>query len=106
MRAAGFSPSVRLFEAAACGTPIVSDIWPGIETLFTPGKEILLVDNMHQVVQLLAELPEERRRDIAAAARRRLTHDHTPYHRACQLESYYREVIAERRTGTRLEIVA
>lgn len=106
MRAAGFSPSVRLFEAAACGAPIVSDIWAGIETLFTPGKEILLVDNMHRVVQLLTELPEERRRDIAAAARRRLMHDHTPHHRACQLEGYYREVMAERRSGARLEIVA
>ena len=106
MRAAGFSPSVRLFEAAACGTPIVSDIWPGIETLFTPGKEILLVDNMHQVIQLVSEMPEERRRDIAAAARRRLMRDHTPHHRACQLEGYYREVMAERPTGARLEIVA
>jgi spore maturation protein CgeB len=106
MRAAGFSPSVRLFEAAACGTPIVSDIWPGIESLFKPGKEILLVDNMHQVVQLLSELPDERRRDIAAAARRRLMREHTPHHRACQLEGYYQEVMAERRTGARLEIVA
>jgi methyltransferase (TIGR04290 family) len=41
MVAAGFSPSVRLFEAAACGTPIISDAWPGLATLFEPGREIL-----------------------------------------------------------------
>src|SRR5206468_12762240 len=44
MIAAGWSPSVRLFEAAACGTPIISDAWDGLETLFSPGREILLPD--------------------------------------------------------------
>ena len=39
---AGYSPSVRLFEAAACGTPIISDIWDGLDTLFEPGREIVL----------------------------------------------------------------
>ncbi len=33
MIAAGWSPSVRLFEAAACGTPIISDAWAGLESL-------------------------------------------------------------------------
>ncbi len=40
MIAAGYSPSVRLFEAAACATPIISDVWEGIDTLFEPGEEI------------------------------------------------------------------
>src|SRR5438132_8271337 len=39
MRALGFSPSVRLFEAAACGTPVISDRWPGIETVFERSEE-------------------------------------------------------------------
>ena len=39
---AGYSPSVRLFEAAACGAAIVSDNWPGLERFFEPGREILL----------------------------------------------------------------
>src|SRR5690606_24475949 len=42
MRAAGHAPSVRLFEAAACGTPIISDAWPGIEDVLEPGKEAVI----------------------------------------------------------------
>src|SRR6185437_7263917 len=37
MAAAGYSPSVRLFEAGACGVPIISDRWNGIETILEPG---------------------------------------------------------------------
>lgn len=36
---AGFSPSIRLFEAAACGAPIISDRWPGLESIFVPDEE-------------------------------------------------------------------
>ena len=39
---AGWSPSVRLFEAAACGTPIISDRWDGLDAIFAPGRDILL----------------------------------------------------------------
>jgi spore maturation protein CgeB len=91
MVAVGFSPSVRLFEAAACGVPIISDRWPGIEDLFKPDDEILIVDRTQQVVDILRNLPEERRLDIAAAARRRVLAGHTAEQRARQLESYYIE---------------
>jgi spore maturation protein CgeB len=102
MVSAGFSPSVRLFEAAACGVPIISDIWPGLDSIFSPGEEIIAVEAPHQVIQVLQELPEERRRAISAAARKRLLTSHTPEHRAKQLEEYYREVVApgERRART------
>src|SRR5690606_37976070 len=50
MIAAGWSPSVRLFEAAACATPIVSDRWAGIETLLEPGREIVLADGPTDVL--------------------------------------------------------
>jgi len=106
MRCAGFSPSVRLFEAAAFGVPIVSDKWPGLDTLFTPGREILLVEGARELVSLLSQLPEERRREIAAAAYQRLLTSHTPSHRARQLESYYQEAIAARRIATRVGVVA
>ena len=36
----GFCPSGRLFEAAACGVPVLSDRWTGLETFFAPGDEI------------------------------------------------------------------
>ena len=97
MRSLGFSPSVRLFEAAACGTPIISDRWPGIETIFTPSSEILLAAGPGEVVQILRELPEEKRLSIAEQARRRIVRDHTPDHRARQLETYYLEAVSRRR---------
>ena len=41
MAAMGFCPSGRLFEAAACGVPVLSDAWEGLEAFFSPGEEIL-----------------------------------------------------------------
>ena len=78
MRETGFSPSVRLFEAAACGVPIISDTWDGIEMFFEPGKEILLVQSTDEVVAILRDLPDRQRTQIGARARRRLLRNHTP----------------------------
>ena len=100
MRALGFSPSVRLFEAAACGAPIMSDRWPGIETIFAPSSEILLASRPEEVIEILRDLPEERRLSIAEQARQRILREHTPDHRARQLETYYLEA-AERRMNPR-----
>jgi spore maturation protein CgeB len=91
----GYSPSVRLFEAAACGVPVISDRWPGIETLFKPGEEILIAERTRDVVEFLGAISEERRRQIAAAARRRFLRDHTPEQRSKDLELYYREAMHE-----------
>jgi spore maturation protein CgeB len=99
MKALGFSPSVRLFEAAACGTPLISDDWPGMETIFTPGKEILIATAPRDVVQILEEFPEDRRLSIAANARARLLKEHTPDHRAKQLEAYYLEAATYRESA-------
>ncbi|WP_439374690.1 CgeB family protein [Bradyrhizobium sp. DASA03120] len=96
MRVLGFSPSVRLFEAAACGTPVISDRWPGIETIFEPSREILLASTPRDVIEILREMPEERRLAIAENARRRVLADHTSEHRARQLEVYYAEAAARR----------
>jgi spore maturation protein CgeB len=96
MRSLGYSPSVRLFESAACGTPVISDRWPGIETIFAPSDEILLVSNARDVIEILREMPETRRRAIGDKARNRILADHTPNHRARQLESYYLEACARR----------
>ena len=98
MVAAGFSPSVRLFEAAACGTPIISDAWPGLETVLEPGREILLASSPDDVLRDLRDLPEARRRAIGAAARARVLNAHTAAHRALELESLLVEAEA-RRTG-------
>jgi spore maturation protein CgeB len=85
---AGWSPSVRLFEAAACGTPIVSDRWAGLETLLRPGREIFLADGPGDVLHLLRELPEGERLAAGARARARILAEHTAAHRAAELEAH------------------
>jgi spore maturation protein CgeB len=82
----GWSPSVRLFEAAACGSCIASDSWPGIDTLLTPGEAILLVDSTGDVLEALS-VGEARRVAIGAAARREILASHTYDVRAEQLEA-------------------
>src|ERR1043165_6761384 len=92
MRNAGYSPSVRVFEAAACGTPIISDNWPGLETFFELEKEILTSSSTDEVLVYLKEIPENERRAIGERARRRVLASHTSDHRALELESYVAEV--------------
>jgi spore maturation protein CgeB len=94
MVSAGWSPSVRLFEATAIGTPIISDAWPGLEAFFVPGKEILIADSPQRVTEILADLSEAERGMIAAAARRRVLRSHTLVQRAMELERYLDEVRA------------
>ena len=77
MVSAGWSPSVRLFEAAAIGTPIMSDDWPGLKAFFEPGEEILIAHSSEQVVGYLSDVDEARRQAIAAAAKRRVLAFHT-----------------------------
>ncbi|RPE81134.1 CgeB family protein [Vulcaniibacterium tengchongense] len=97
MVAAGWSPSVRLFEAAACATPIISDAWPGLEAFFVPGQEILIARSGSDVVRWIRDMPEARRRRIGEAARHRVLNEHTAAHRAQALERYFAEAAAQRR---------
>ncbi|WP_085810772.1 bifunctional glycosyltransferase/UDP-glucuronate decarboxylase [Sphingomonas sp. TZW2008] len=94
MIAAGWSPSVRLFEAAACGTPIISDRWDGIDELFAPGEAILLADEAGDVIAALARDADA----IGRAAQAVVLGGHTARHRAAELETYLRE--AEGRPDT------
>jgi spore maturation protein CgeB len=93
---AGWSPSVRLFEAAACGVPIVSDSWPGLESFFTPEREILIARTTDDVLAFLHDIDDDERRGIGARARQRVLHDHTAAHRARELEGYVRDVCDRR----------
>jgi spore maturation protein CgeB len=81
----GYCPSGRLFEAAACGTPLVSDDWPGLAEFFEPGREILLARNSEDVLRVL-ELSAEERDRIAARARDRVLAEHSAAARAHQFE--------------------
>lgn len=91
MRQAGYAPSVRLFEAAACGTPIISDVWPGLDELFTPGSEILLAHRTGDTLAYLRDMANEERAAIGARARQRVLAEHTAAHRAAELEAYVHE---------------
>ena len=90
MIAAGWSPSVRLFEAGACATPIISDRWSGIDTLFEPGREIILADGADDV---MAALGRDDAAAIGAAARQRVLAAHTAAHRAAELEHHLAEAV-------------
>jgi spore maturation protein CgeB len=92
MKRAGYSPSIRLFEAAACGCAIITDSWPGLDTLFTPGKEILIARNQHDMVRYLTRMSERRRRLIGSRARSRVLAEHTAEQRVLQLEAYLGEL--------------
>ncbi|MBR0654171.1 CgeB family protein [Plastoroseomonas arctica] len=84
---AGYSPSVRLFEAGACATPIISDEWPGLNALLQPGREILIADGEDEVVEALA-IAEPRRRAMATTLRTRILAEHSSARRAAELEDY------------------
>ena len=93
---AGYSPSVRLFEAAATGTAIISDAWPGLDTIFQPDREIIIAIRPEDVLAALLSIPGSRRRRLAQAARRRVLANHSAERRAIELETYLGEIARER----------
>jgi spore maturation protein CgeB len=101
MREAGYSPSIRLFEAGACGVPIISDRWPGLEEFFVPGRELFVADSSSEVVDLLQLTSDEERRLVAERGRARVLAEHTSGHRAEALEGYVRELLVARSRAKR-----
>ncbi|ODN70109.1 CgeB family protein [Methylobrevis pamukkalensis] len=89
MVASGYAPSVRLFEAAACGTPVISDRWDGLDTLL-PEDAIFTAASADEVVAVLSEVTEARRRAVADAARTRILAGHTGTARARELVTHLR----------------
>jgi spore maturation protein CgeB len=83
---AGYSPSVRLFEAAACGAAIISDNWAGLDTFFTPGEQVLLPAQSSDVIEYIRELGDEELRRIGLDAQQRILAEHTNQHRAIEFE--------------------
>jgi len=85
MAAYGFCPSGRLFEATACGTPVLTDTWEGLDTFFTPGTEILPVASTEDTLAALSLSDAELKR-LAEAARARALEKHTAAARVLELE--------------------
>jgi spore maturation protein CgeB len=88
---AGWSPSVRLFEAAACGVPIISDWWEGLDEVFEAGREILVARTTEEVLETLRGVSDEERRAIGDRARLRVLREHTAAQRARELELHIAE---------------
>ncbi len=86
MKLMGNCPSGRLFEAAACGTPMVSDWWEGLETFFEPGAEVLIADTPEDTLAALSLTDAELGR-IAARAQARTLEQHNPEQRTAELEA-------------------
>jgi spore maturation protein CgeB len=85
MRRMGWCPSGRLFEASACGVPILSDTWDGLDEFFTPGEEILTAETTEEAINAI-QLTDRELSRIAAAARERTRTEHSAARRAEQLE--------------------
>ena len=96
MAAGGYCPSGRLFEAAACGTPILSDWFEGLDHFLTPGEEILIAHDTSDVLHSLT-FDDEQLTAIATRARDRTLAEHTGDNRARQLLSYLEDVFSTRR---------
>ena len=90
----GYSPSIRLFEAGACGTPIISDAWPGLTDFFEPGRELFVARSSADVLSIAKDTPEGERLAVGRRGRARVLSQHTAAHRAEALEGYLRELHA------------
>lgn len=88
----GFTPSRRLLAAAACGVPILSDEWAGLETFFEADREIFLVSDCHSVLDVLYHTTEGERKKLGSLARERVLEEHTTDKRTRQLLGYWKEI--------------
>lgn len=90
----GYCPSGRLFEAAACGAPIITDAWDGLDQFFAPDSEILVVRSTDDAVAALHLSPQELRA-VALRARERVLDMHTSDHRARELEGILNDAASD-----------
>jgi spore maturation protein CgeB len=81
----GWCPSGRLFEAAACGAPILSDWWEGLDAFFEPGRDMLVARTSEDAVAAL-DLGDAELKRMAANARERVLAEHTSAQRALDFE--------------------
>lgn len=94
----GHCPSGRLFEAAACGVPLVSDWFEGLDRFFEPGREIEVVHTRRDVLRALSR-PDAELRAMGARARERTLAEHTGRARARTLAHLLAEGRAARAEG-------
>jgi spore maturation protein CgeB len=96
----GWCPSGRLFEAAACGAPVLTDEWPGLAEFYRPGFEVLAASDGEHTLEALA-LPDETLQRIGRRARERTLDEHTSEHRARELVALLEQAAAPARCHAR-----
>jgi spore maturation protein CgeB len=82
-------PTIRVFEALACGIPLVCSPWSDSEHLFRPGQDFLLAHNGALMAARLRAIAHDRtlRRDLARSGLETIRARHTCAHRAAELLS-------------------
>ena len=104
MAETGYCPSGRLFEATACGAPVLSDYWAGLEQFFEPESEILLAATAEEALAALDRSPEALAR-IGQAAREHTLAKHTASIRALELEQILEQACGRQTESAALETV-
>jgi spore maturation protein CgeB len=99
----GYCPSGRFFEAAACGTPIVTDWFEGLDSFFDPRRELLLANSTKDVLNAV-ELPDSELAQVAQRARERTLAEHTGEHRARELVGAIEQAANASNSRTRSEV--
>ena len=99
MAATGFSPATRVFEAAGAGACLITDAWEGISNFLLPGKEVFVVRDGADVVEVLDSLTPDRAAAVGAAALARVCAEHTYAHRAALLSDVLVNLLTQRRAG-------
>jgi spore maturation protein CgeB len=95
----GYCPSGRFFEAAACGTPVITDRWTGLEAFFVPGEEVFVASSAEDVLNVL-DMGEDELSRLAWRARERTLCEHTGEDRAARMLSCFEESRGPLRHGT------
>jgi spore maturation protein CgeB len=93
-------PTIRMFEALACGTPLVSTPWSDVERLFPPGAYVTArsEEGMTSVLARLRDDPDFRA-ELAATGRRAVVERHTCRHRLHELDAIVAGLGAANRHG-------
>jgi spore maturation protein CgeB len=103
MAAHGWCPSGRFFEAAACGTPLLTDDWQGLDSFFQPGRELLIAPHANDVEAAL-QMPDTVLQSMGNRARQRTLDEHTGHVRALQLLEYLEEARCFQRASMKSEV--
>ncbi len=93
MASFAYAPSRKLLEAAACGTPIISNYWEGLEDVFHIGTEVLVSRSAKETLQFLREISKSERKLIGERARKKILSHHTAACRAKELISFAEELL-------------